>query len=95
MENDKHYEKLMYENQEVYLDKNKKYGDSFTDTIKKYGYISALTRMHDKFSRIEEFIIEGYEDEEESLRDSLMDLANYCYMTVMALERDQNESDSE
>ena len=90
--NEKHYTKLMLENKSIYLDKNKKYGDAFAETIQKYGYISALTRMNDKFNRIEEFTLKGFEDEEESLRDSLMDLANYCYMYVMEIEK---EKDSE
>lgn len=76
----------------TYLDKNKKYGDAFNETIKKYGYISALTRMHDKFSRIESFVMNGYEDSEESLVDSLLDLANYCLMTVMELENDNKQA---
>lgn len=75
----------------TYVDKNKKYGDAFNNTIRKYGFISALTRMHDKFSRIESFILNGYEDSEESLIDSLLDLSNYCLMTVMELEKDDLE----
>ena len=89
--NEKHYTKLMLENKSIYLDKNEKYGDAFAETIQKYGYISALTRMNDKFNRIEEFTLKGFEDEEESLRDSLMDLANYCYMYVMEIEKENEK----
>ena len=87
--NEQEYTKLMFENRTIYLDKNRKYGDAFTDTIKKYGYISAITRMNDKFNRIEQFTLNGFKDEEEGLRDSLMDLANYCYMYVMEIDREQ------
>ncbi len=89
LRNEQEYTKLMFENRTIYLDKNRKYGDAFTDTIKKYGYISAITRMNDKFNRIEQFTLNGFKDEEEGLRDSLMDLANYCYMYVMEIDREK------
>lgn len=82
------HKELVNELNVTYADKNKKYGDSFADTVKRYGQIAALTRMSDKFSRIEQFILNGYEDDEEGLRDSLMDLANYCLMTVMLIEEE-------
>lgn len=83
------HKELLSELHETYKDKNHKYGDSFTETINKYGLISSLTRMHDKFSRIENIILnQAEDDEEERLSDSLKDLANYCLMTVMVLENE-------
>ena len=73
---------------ETYKVKNQKYGNSFDLSVEKYGLISALTRMSDKWNRIENLILthdNGTDDE--SLKDSLMDLANYCNMTVLVLER--------
>lgn len=72
---------------ETYKVKNQKYGNSFDISVEKYGLISALTRMSDKWNRIENLILthdDGTDDE--SLKDSLMDLANYCNMTVLILE---------
>lgn len=78
---------LLDEIHETYKEKNQKYGDSFTETVKKYGMIASITRMHDKFSRIENIVLKEVEDDEdERLVDSLKDLANYCLMTVMVLE---------
>ena len=67
--------------------KNKRYGDSFSKTAQRYGLISALTRMSDKWNRIETLIL-GRADEsaDESLVDSLIDLANYCIMTVCEIQ---------
>lgn len=70
---------------DTYKLKNQKYGDSFNDTIKKYGTIAALTRMSDKFSRIENNILNNVDDDDEKLEDNLLDLANYCLMTVMSI----------
>ena len=83
------HKELLSELHETYKDKNHKYGDSFTETVNKYGLMASLTRMHDKFSRIENIILnQAKDDEEERLSDSLKDLANYCLMTVMVLENE-------
>ena len=72
---------------ELCVAKNKRYGDSFSKTVQHYGLISALTRMSDKWNRIETLIL-GNADEstDESLVDSLIDLANYCIMTVCEIQ---------
>ena len=79
---------------EVYIKKNADYGDSFSKTIEKYGPIAALTRMSDKFNRIENLILNGKcEVKDESLADSLLDLANYCIMTYLELHK-SNKTES-
>ena len=75
----------------VYTEKNKNYGDSFGISIKKYGMIAALTRISDKFNRLEQLILtrsDGTKDE--SLIDTMLDMANYCLMTVMEIEDEAN-----
>ena len=72
---------------ETYKAKNTAYGDSFSHTVTKYGLVAALTRMSDKFGRVEALIL-GAENRipDESLKDTLLDLADYALMTVMELE---------
>ena len=69
-----------------YQRKNEAYGDSFGKSVKKYGVISALTRMSDKWNRLESLLIDGNKNEvsDESVDDTLLDLATYCVMTVLA-----------
>lgn len=77
----------------MYRLKNEKYSDSFTKSVKKYGLISALTRMSDKWNRLEELILSGDNGtEDETLIDTLMDLSNYCNMTIIELEDLTNEN---
>lgn len=70
----------------TYARKNATYNDSFGKSVNKYGFIAALTRMSDKFNRIENLIL-GAENKvpDESLEDSLLDLACYSVMTIVAL----------
>lgn len=57
--------------------------------MEKYGLISALTRISDKFNRLESLILKGEHAEvsDESLDDTLKDLAAYCIMTVVARQQ--------
>lgn len=87
-------EKLVQEHQELtaqlnwlYKVKNAKYGDSFGKKVRKRGLMSALDRMEDKWNRLENLIEnnEDGSDTDESLEDTLIDLANYCLMTIMEI----------
>ena len=67
--------------------KNHDYGDSFTQTVDKFGLIASGVRMHDKLER---FITLAQKDKsmkvDEPIRDTLLDLANYAIMTVMYID---------
>ena len=69
-----------------YARKNEAYGDSFGKSVKRYGVISALTRMSDKWNRLESLLIDKNKNNvsDESVDDTLLDLATYCIMTVLA-----------
>lgn len=71
----------------LYAKKNQDYGDSFGKSVKRYGIIAALTRMSDKFNRLENLILnKDYNVKDESLSDTLLDLAAYCIMTKISLD---------
>jgi hypothetical protein len=77
----------------LYKLKNEKYDDSFGKTFHKYGPISALTRMQDKWNRLENLIINkdnGTDDE--TIEDTLKDMANYCIMTIIELNENKFEA---
>lgn len=77
----------------IYEQKNKAYGNSFGDTYKEFGNISALTRMSDKWNRIKNLSLNNIDKmNDESLVDSCMDLANYLIMYVMEIQGDRNET---
>lgn len=73
---------------DVYVRKNHDYGDSFGRSFKKNGIVAALVRMEDKWNRLEN-LAGGAKQKvmDESIRDTCLDLANYCLMTVMELDR--------
>lgn len=85
-------EKLMAEMLEIYRAKNKDYGDSFSESFEEFGLIAPVVRMTDKMNRIKSLSKKGGRQvSDESLRDSLMDLANYALMTVIELDQQVEE----
>jgi hypothetical protein len=78
---------------ELYEAKNKDYGDSFGKGYEEYGMIMPVIRLEDKLNRIKSLIKNEAAVKDESLIDSLMDLANYSIMTIIELESAQNKLD--
>lgn len=71
----------------LYEQKNHDYGDSFHQTFVEEGMAMARIRLGDKFNRFKTLSRNGGQQvKDESLRDTLIDLANYAIMTVLEME---------
>ena len=91
MNNVEHFKKIATELGELYEKKNTAYNNSFGDTYKKLGIISAVTRISDKYNRLCNLATNPDIDNlGESLEDTLRDMASYCIMTVMELYNERN-----
>lgn len=80
----------------VYRKKNHDYGDSFSDTYKKLGIISAITRITDKYNRLVSLATKPDNERkvlDESINDTLLDMANYCIMTLIEKELEENNKE--
>lgn len=85
----KTFNDLTNEMNELYRKKNSDYGNSFDISLNKYGMIAALTRMSDKFNRLETLILnKSQQVADEKIEDTLMDLASYCVMTLKWMSND-------
>ena len=80
--------KITLELHELYEFKNKRYGNSFGETYESLGIISAVTRILDKTNRLTQLATTDLQGGDESLRDTLVDLANYAIMTIMEIDRE-------
>ena len=71
------------EGYELFVKKNKDYGDSFAT----YGPIGVIVRMGDKISRLTSLTNSGIQlVDNESVRDTLIDLHNYAAMAIMLMD---------
>lgn len=68
---------------ELYERKNKDYGNSFDKTLNEFGIVAGLIRLNDKMNRIKSIYNKDVSVKDESLEDTLIDLANYAVMTLM------------
>ena len=85
------HENLCKEIHELYVNKNHDYGDSFGKTYKDLGIISAATRISDKYNRFIE-LAKGNKPfvSTETIRDTLIDMANYALMTIIELDNNKD-----
>ena len=72
---------------DLYARKNHDYGDSFHQTFVEEGMAMARIRLGDKFNRFKTLSRNGDQKvNDESIRDTLIDLANYAIMTGLEME---------
>ena len=84
------FERVTREMRGTWKAKNADYGSSFDDGIGRFGLLSAAVRISDKANRFASLAAgKSAQVKTESLRDTLMDLANYAVMTVMRLDQDK------
>jgi hypothetical protein len=76
---------------ELYARKNADYGDSFGKSFTEYGLTMACIRLEDKLNRIKSLSKKEAQVSDESLVDTLMDLANYSIMTLVELAQSEPE----
>ena len=82
---------IVKEMTELYAKKNHDYGNSFDEGCNKIGTGYPLSRLLDKMNRL--IACMGKEDEmqvNESIEDTLKDLACYSVMTLSYLKRKKN-----
>lgn len=85
---DRHHFQVITDNMfKTYLKKNQDYGNSFDQSLDKWGLSVAAIRLGDKLNRFESYIKNGsFKVKDEGVRDTLADLATYAIMTIMYLD---------
>ena len=76
----------------LYARKNHDYGDSFHETFLEEGMAMSRIRLTDKLKRFKKLSKNPdlRQVGDESLKDTLLDLANYAIMTVLEMEETGN-----
>jgi len=70
----------------LYEKKNHDYGDSFSTLRKKHNN-AILIRLSDKLNRLESlYLKKDIKVEDESIVDTLIDIANYAIMEIIEIE---------
>ena len=67
--------------------KNHDYGNSFAELFNECGMTYAYGHMAEKLKRVKSLMSDEAKVNGESIRDSLLDLANYAILTIMELDK--------
>lgn len=84
------HKRICAELSDIYERKNADYGDSFAKLRNEIGDWVILVRLADKLERLKTLL--GKREEarvNESIDDTLMDLANYCIMELIERRREK------
>lgn len=85
------FRSITVEMDSLYRQKNADYGNSYAELYVLYGSIYPLIGLEEKIARVER-LTNSEKDHEvmcESLRDTLIDLANYSVMWIAELDKDR------
>ena len=86
-DNVQNHHKICNELSLLYAEKNADYGDSFHKTFVEEGMAMARIRLSDKLERFKRLTKSNEQHvQDESVRDTLIDLANYAILTVMEMD---------
>ena len=86
----KRFGRIQVEMCDTFKSKNADYGNSFSQLYQEFGdngIITAAVQISHKYHRFMNLIKGTPAKVNESLRDTLLDLANYCVLTVMELDK--------
>lgn len=90
------FDSVLDEMKELHAKKNKDYGDAFHKSFVEFGPVAAVVRLNDKMERIKSLIKNGKaEVKDESVLDSLRDLACYAVMLYVELKNKDNGTDKD
>lgn len=76
------FDKVVEELRTIYIKKNTDYGGSFDDSLDEDGLLVAKIRLGDKFKRLSQLVSNEAQVDDETVRDTISDLANYAIMTL-------------
>lgn len=72
---------------ELRAKKGHDYGQCFEFSMADYGLLSPVVRFRDKLGRLENLLkVKEAKVEDESIRDTILDLGNYCLLTCAVLD---------
>lgn len=72
----------------IYVKKNSDYNDAFSKSFNEYGMAMPCIRLEDKLNRLKALTVHNQKQQvsDESIEDTLADLANYAIMTLVEIK---------
>ncbi len=77
------YDSIINKLRDTYVKKNHDYGNAFSEIYKELGINYGYGKIREKVNRIKVLKDNEAQVENESLKDALLDCANYCILTLI------------
>lgn len=77
---------------EIYERKNADYGNSFSKSYEEFGLVSPVIRLSDKVERLKTLCNKEAQVKDESIIDTLIDIAVYAVLTVLEIKKREVQS---
>ncbi|WP_239649058.1 nucleotide modification associated domain-containing protein [Brachyspira hyodysenteriae] len=77
---------ILKELETLLIRKNKDYNNSFDKTVAEYGYVVIAIRLEDKINRLKNLKNNKNQVTNESLKDTLLDIAGYCVLALIYIK---------
>lgn len=91
-EDERRHKKILDEMADTFSKKNSDYGNAFEEILDDFGASYAVGRLKEKLKRLTQLVVSNKQEvRDESIEDTLLDMANYAVLTIMWLQK-QKES---
>lgn len=83
---------ILKELETLLIKKNRDYNNSFDKTVDEFGYAAIAVRLSDKINRLQNITKNANEVKDESIEDTLIDIAGYCVLSLIYLKNKKTKS---
>ena len=82
------HRKILAEMADTFSKKNSDYGNAFEEILDDFGASYAVGRLKEKLKRLTQLVVSNKQEvKDESIEDTLLDMANYAVLTIMWLQK--------
>ena len=87
-EDEYRHKKILDEMADTFSKKNSDYGNAFEEVLDDLGASYAVGRLKEKHKRLTKLVTSSKQEvDDESIEDTLLDMANYAVLTIMWLQK--------
>lgn len=87
-EDEYRHKKILDEMADTFSKKNSDYGNAFEEVLDDLGASYAVGRLKEKHKRLTQLVTSNKQEvDDESMEDTLLDMANYAVLTIMWLQK--------
>lgn len=87
-EDEYRHKKILDEMADTFSKKNSDYGNAFEEVLDDFGASYAVGRLKEKHKRLTQLVTSNKQEvDDESIEDTLLDMANYAVLTIMWLQK--------